>query len=269
MTTRKKKPPVAVPFGAVLFSMALSLGGLWATYRWVPRAVISDINDVVGGYLQTVGTVYAVLLAFVVYVVWSQHNEAAGFVDRESNDLFDLFRLFTTFREPDRTTALRRLQAYCEAIVESEWALMVKGRECETARQGLEAVWDVIASVAPQDRKETALYAEVLSRFNDLSDTRVDRLRASRTRIPSVLWTLLLTGAIVVVGSMGLFEVHHFVPHAVMTAALAGAISHIVYLIYDLDNCFYGYWRVTTEPYEHVRGRMRDVFREVAETAPA
>ena len=42
-----------------------------------------------GNYLQTVGTIYAVLLAFVVFVVWQQHNDTRSAVESEANELSD------------------------------------------------------------------------------------------------------------------------------------------------------------------------------------
>src|SRR5260370_16131913 len=76
----------------VLLSIAIAEAGLLAVRTCVPPAALKDSNDVVGNYLQTLGTIYAVLLAFVVFVVWSQFNEARSYVERESNELLDLFR---------------------------------------------------------------------------------------------------------------------------------------------------------------------------------
>src|SRR5260370_42658199 len=76
----------------VLLSIAIAEAGLLAVRTCVPPAALKDSNDVVGNYLQTLGTIYAVLLAFVVFVVWSQFNEARSYVEREANELLDLFR---------------------------------------------------------------------------------------------------------------------------------------------------------------------------------
>jgi hypothetical protein len=41
--------------------------------------------------------------------------------------------------------------------------------------------------------------------------------------------------------------------HAAITAALAGAIAHVLYLIHDLDEAFEGEGVVSKEPYERAR----------------
>lgn len=71
---RRRLQTVAALAPAVLGAIALSEVGLFAVRRWVSPETLRASNDVVGNYLQTVGTIYAVLLAFVVYVVWTQFN---------------------------------------------------------------------------------------------------------------------------------------------------------------------------------------------------
>src|SRR5262245_61240912 len=72
--------------------VALSLVGLTLTRLLVPRELLARTADPAGDYLQTLGTIYAVLQAFVVFVVWTQFNEARSFVEREANEIMDLFR---------------------------------------------------------------------------------------------------------------------------------------------------------------------------------
>ena len=66
----------------VTANMAVAVAGLLAVRTVVPHAYFQPSNDVGGGYLQTVGTIYAVLLAFVVFVVWTQSNDARRLVER-------------------------------------------------------------------------------------------------------------------------------------------------------------------------------------------
>src|SRR5262245_16020940 len=61
---------------SILAAIVLSIAGLVAVRSLVPADVLRETNDVAGNYLQTVGTIYAVLLAFVVFVVWQQFNDA-------------------------------------------------------------------------------------------------------------------------------------------------------------------------------------------------
>ena len=71
----------------VIGSSALAIAGLCVVRALVPLALLEPSNDVVGNYLQTLGGIYAVLLAFVVFVVWQQFNDARASVEREASEV--------------------------------------------------------------------------------------------------------------------------------------------------------------------------------------
>ncbi|MSP61037.1 MAG: DUF4239 domain-containing protein [Myxococcales bacterium] len=240
---------------SVLGSIALSLGGLHLVRRLVPVNALRASNDSVGNYLQTVGTVYAVLLAFVVFVVWTQFNEARAQVEREANELMDLSRTAKGLPDPIASRVQASLADYVAAVLGIEWKAMEQNQLAgfDRGTEILEELWDVLHRVDLSGECQGAIYGEVLARFNDLSDARTNRLSGSRMRIPLALKVLLYTGAMITVGSLYMLAVDNEVIHMIITAAMAGAISHVLYLIHDLDNCFSGDWQVPREPFERLQ----------------
>ena len=246
----------------VVGSMALAVGGLVLFRSVAPFEVLRESNDVVGNYLQTLGSIYAVLLAFVMFVVWTQFNDARANVEREANELLDLSRTARGLPEPTRSQVQASALAYARAVVTSEWdAMACRGPlEAGAGAGTLEAMWEAVHAVEPTVvEPERSLYREVLKRLDDLSDARSSRVTSTSTSIPTALRILLYTGAVSTVGSMYLFAVESFPVHAVMTAALAGAIAHVLYVIEDLDHCFDGHWQVPRAPFERVSRQMAAV----------
>src|SRR5262249_37841206 len=147
------------------------------------------------------------------------------------------------------------LRSYIDDVIALEWRAMSRRDEVTFEKVGahLDHVWTAIHACRPANECQHTVYNEVLSRFNDLSDTRTSRLTNARTRIPSLLKLLLYIGALMVVGSISLMAVDKFWVHAVITGALAGAVAHILYLIWDLDNAFAGHLMVSHEPFERAR----------------
>lgn len=242
----------------VVGSMALAVGGLVLFRGVAPFEVLHRSNDVVGNYLQTLGSIYAVLLAFVMFVVWTQFNDARANVDREANELLDLFRTARGLPEPTRGLVQAAALAYARVVVTTEWdAMACRGPlEAGAGAGTLEAMWEAVHAAEPTVEPERSLYREVLKRLDDLSDARSSRVTSTSTSIPTALRILLYTGAVSTVGSMYLFAVESLAVHAVMTAALAGAISHVLYVIEDLDSCFDGHWQVPRTPFERVSRQM-------------
>jgi Protein of unknown function (DUF4239) len=229
-------------------STTVALVGLWLVRWWVPSGWLHANNEVAGNYLQTLGTIYAVLLAFVVFVVWQQHNETRSAVEGEVNELCDFHRTISALpgTEPVRV----RIRAYAQLVVDEEWASMATGQVSRKAAAALESIWLALQQVEPGGKRQEVLYAEVLARFNDLSDARSRRLYCGLLRLPPSLWILLLTNGGLVVGSMWIFGLESFVAHGLMTAALAISIAFMLFLVADLDNPFWGAWRIDPNPFE-------------------
>src|SRR5262249_56292759 len=144
---------------------------------------------------------------------------------------------------------------YASAVLDVEWSAMARRDNATIDGVGriLEEEWTLLHTYEPASACHQSLHADALARFHDLCDARTDRLTSASTRIPLALWLLLILGAIVLVGSFLLVGVARFSVHAIVTAAMAGAVSHILYLIYDLDASFSGAWQVPRQPFERLR----------------
>jgi Protein of unknown function (DUF4239) len=234
---------------------AVAVVGLVAFRRLVPLDELRGSSDAVGNYMQTVGGIYAVLLAFIVYVVWGQFNDGRTYVEREATALVDLHRTASGLPRSARVEIQAALQTYVDEVLDKEWHAMAKGDERMLEKVGaqLDHVWTAIHRCRPANDCQHAVYSEVLSRFNDLTDLRTSRLTSSRARIPLLMKLLLYLGAFIVVGSIYLVEVDVFWIHATVTAALAGAVAHILFLIQDLDDAFAGHLQVSKAPFERAR----------------
>jgi hypothetical protein len=257
---------------SVIISVGVAVVGLYIVRHVVTPEQLRESNDVAGNYLQTLGTIYAVLLAFVVIVVWQQFNDARAYVEREANELLDLFRTAKGFSEPVRGKLQGHLRCYVDAVLQEEWSAMARGQRLVFARVSVlfDRVADVFHACELRLERERLLYSEAIACLNDLSDSRINRLTASCLKIPMALRILLYTGAAITVGSMYLFAVENFLLHAIMTGAMAGAVSHVLYIIADLDDPFAGDWQVPREPFERVRAYMEaSAFEQESGTAVA
>jgi hypothetical protein len=257
-SSKQLKATLLAMFPWVGGACVLSLAGLFLARQLIPEAQLRQSNDSVGNYLQTLGTIYAVLLAFVVFVVWQQFNDARGQVEREANELLDLIRTVRGLPDQIRARFLERAAGYVQVVLTQEWERMACPRDdgFEEGSLELERMWDLLVAYEPSSECHKSLYDEALARFNDLSDARVNRLNASRLRIPQALRLLLYAGAVATVASLYLFAVDSPVIHALMTATLASAIAHVLYVIHDLDDCFRGQWQVPRAPFQRVEAYL-------------
>ena len=240
---------------AVAGAAVSSVVGLVAARHYLDPEILRASNDEVGNYIQALGAIYAVLAAFVVYVVWGQFNEARTQCEREAAEIMDLYRIFEGFPRSCQGALQVPLARYVASVLEVEWQALAGGDETKLERSGelLEPLWDTLHSVPLENDCHRALHTEALARFNDLADARNARLASARARMPLALTLLLYFGGFSLVGSMGLVFIENFWIHAVTTASLASAVSHLLYVVADLDDAFAGDWQVPREPFQRAQ----------------
>src|SRR5215471_21300348 len=124
-------------------------------------------NDVVGNYLQTLGSIYAVLLAFVVFVVWTQFNDARGFVESEANELLDLYRTVPGLAEPTRGRVQALVRQYVQVLLDAEWGSMACTGPAGPGEGApiLDQMWGAIHDTEPSAEPDRSVYREVLKRL--------------------------------------------------------------------------------------------------------
>ncbi len=233
---------------------AASIAGLVVARALLPVQLLRESGDSVGNYLQTVGGIYAVLMAFVVYVVWGQYNDARGYVAREASAIVDVYRTVGGLSHDRHAAVMLALRAYLDEVIAVEWPAMAHDDDAAMEKTGhlLDDVWLAIVGCG-SSTCDGEIFGEVVSRFNDLTELRTLRLVAARSRLPIALKILLYSGACIIIGSMYLLPVDRLWMHMLITGAMAGCIAHILYLVVDLDEAFSGDWQVSPAAFERAQ----------------
>jgi Protein of unknown function (DUF4239) len=238
--------------GIVGTSVLLALAGLYLVRRSVELSTLEAHTDVAGFIIAVIGVIYAVLLAFVVVFVWQDFEEGRIAAEQEANEWATFYRLAGGLPAGTSRRITTEAETYMRVVVEEEWETMSRGAASFHAQRLLDEVWQAVKEVDPRTRREEALYSEMLSRLDEISDARRKRLLASHHGVPHLLWAVLVGGAVITVGFTYFFGVKNVRAQALMTAALASIISLNLFLIRAFDYPFTGDLRVTPLAFERV-----------------
>ncbi len=230
-------------------SVLIAVAGVYAARRFVPSELLKDHNDVAGNIYNMLGVVYAVLLAFVVFVVWQQYQSVSQAVDNEANAVVTLDRVAQALPDPTRTQLTADLRAYTQGVINDEWPHLGRYEQGPLPESSLMRVWATGTAFQPRTTQESDLYTQVLERMQDINRLRRERFQADRTRIPAILWVLLIGGGLTIVTFTFFFGTTSGHVHALMTAALAAVIAFTLVLIFVLDHPFAGSVRIGPEPF--------------------
>lgn len=238
-------------------SILLAQIGLRLVRRFVPLSTLESHHEVAGFIIGVLGAIYAVLLAFVVVIMWDEYGDARASIEHEANHLNSLSHLSQGFTEEARAPLVGLMRAYAQSAIEDEWPAMQQGNASQRTQAALDNLWSAYLQIEPRTGRESALYEESLSHLNEMSASRRLRLYASRDDLPPVVQVLLWGGGLITIAFTYFFGVKSVRSQALMTAALAGVIAFILFLILALDNPFHGYVRASSEPLQLVLQRIQ------------
>ncbi len=237
-----------------LWWIFLAVTGLFATRAVVPEAVLRSAAEGSGNFLQAFGSIYGVIVAFILYMVWQQHNDTQVAVEREAVTLGELFRTLGWFTSwPERDEVRRRLRAYSRVVP------MLNGAKPETPEEDDKRLLDhslnAFLGYVPLPHEER-LYAPAFDLFHDLNQVREHRLTVSRLHLPEGLrWFVFLGGAICV-ASVWLLWMERVDVQALLTACMTWVIVAVAALILDLDDPYSGDFVVDWGRFNEAAARM-------------
>lgn len=235
----------------VASTVGVAILGLLLVRRLVPLDLLQMHHEVGGYIIGVMGTIYAVILAFVVFVVWNQYQMANAAVVAEANSLGDLSRMTRRLPEPLQTQLRGALVNYLEAVIHSEWPAMGRQSESQEAWSAMQKLWEIYRSAdIPRDERAQMFYSGSLQQLNNLSDGRRTRLFASHGKVPTLMWVLLWLEGTIILGFTYFFGVRSIRSQCLMTIAFALVVSLNLFLILELDQPFSGLAQISPTPLE-------------------
>lgn len=239
----------------IIFVVGLSvLGtcGLVTILRRRHRGIlIRGTADIEGFYITVIGTLYAIFIAFMIFVVWSRFYEATVMVNQEADHLADVYRLSRALPEPYKSQARQLCLEYGRTMIRSEWPAMARSEYPAKGWAVVDRMWRLFSSIGPSEVRDSVIRDHLLTNFTELTDLRRYRLLESQSSLPKILYALLIFGAILTIGFASVFAADDFWPHALKACVLAAIISFMLFTVWSLDHPFQGHLHVTSIPFEH------------------
>ena len=221
--------------------------GLMFVRRRFNYSALQKHNEVGGVILQIIGTLYAVIIAFVVVIVWQAAGTADDRAAAEADTLGDLIRDAGLLPKAMREELQTKLRNYAQAVVNEEWPGMANGESSQHVSDILSDLYKSFSAIQPSTPREVNIHAQMLRNLDQLSSARRLRILSSKDKVPDLLWGELLLGGLITVIFAFFFGVERARPHALMATALAVMIGLTLFLILELDGPFSGGLRVQPE----------------------
>lgn len=248
----------------VLFSVICALLVLVFVRRIPAARHLSKTNDIVGYYSAVLGTIYAVILAFMFFAVWNRFEIATDLVDQEANAALDIYRLAPGLPAPLDKELQEKVQTYVNTVVEREWPAIAQGESLVRLGTNADDLFDFITHQRPTTEREQEVFDTISSRFIELSKYRRDRFLRAEATLSPLLWAMLIVGGLILVLFMCLFGVDSFRLHALKTTLLTAMIALILYVIAELSQPFQGSVQIQPTGFRVAQGQFERLTRKWA-----
>ena len=234
----------------VVLAAALSVLALYLFRKSVSFEISKGHNEIAGFVFATVGVLYAVVLAFVVFAVWERYTASQEAVAHEGAVAVAAYRDTQEFPEPRRTQAQLALRTYVHTVMDKEWVNHGQVLAHSTP-DALNPVWAIYRQAEEQAGADGASLDQARDHLYEVEIARHERHLSAESSLPDIFWVILVLGATSTLFFAFLFDMGNLRVQGVLTALLAGLMAGLLFLVVSLERPFTGPVQVSKAPLQH------------------
>jgi hypothetical protein len=229
----------------ILGAAALSVAAMLVVRRVAPAG--SYFRDVVpaGALYTVIGTAYMVILAFVFLVAFESYHAAKSEAQNEATATLAMFHAVQPLSSKTRNQLQGQVICYAREVISKEWPAMREGKTSSAVEARITAM-EIDAEEAGS--QQSAVYEQWSASNDERRQGRQGRIAEAASVVPSVIWLVLIIGAVIVIASVCFFADadEAWFPQVAMIAATATIVVSGLLLVRFLE-----------APYENQSGGIK------------
>jgi hypothetical protein len=229
---------------SILILSAISITIFFFAEKLIRKNISHDAlteNHEVGGFLyNAVCVIYAVLMAFVVFAIWTNMDNTNSRIEGEANNLMNLYYDSRAYPDSIKKEIQSTIVDYVKRVINEEWKLLADGKTDDEAQKDFIKLNRIYLSIKSSDVSNNEVLAQSLRNMQELREYRRHRILSSRQNMPDILWLVLILSSIVLIAFTFFFSTKNKWHLHVMTAFLVFVSVLVLYLIYVMDHPFVG-----------------------------
>jgi hypothetical protein len=251
--------PLIVSGPVIVGSLCLySMVGLAVVRRWVlPRWRIQLADgEFTSAMLQAIMAFYGLAMALIAVNVWETYSDVSKIISQEATALGALYRDVSNYPEPLRSQLQGQLREYTIQIIQRAWPLQRQGKNPREGVEIMSKFQTLLFTFEPVTENQKILHAETFRAYNGLILARQLRLDAVATRLPGILWFVVVAGAVISLSSGFFFKIEEVRLQGILNLLLAVFMGLVIFMILALDRPFRGDLAVKPDPYQLIYDRL-------------
>ena len=202
-TLPRVNPLIAV--GILVACVAVMVALMLFARRHAPPGSRVGDSDRSSGIFGFLGAGFVILLGFVIFLSFGTYDNARTQAEAEATAVLDQFAAAEVMPPALRARAQAQLVCYGRSLVNLEWPAMADGQSSPVTDGWTDALEQSGKSLPGANGTQDAALADWYDAEHSREMGRRARLLVAQGEIPLLLWSLIIIGAVLVVGYVLLY----------------------------------------------------------------
>lgn len=236
----------------VLLATSLSVLVVLAVRKWMycslDKETLRKAHEVSSATYLNIGVLYGIVLGLVTVNGLERHADLQHAAEEEASSLLSISRISQLFPTESANAIRASVHDYAANVINVEWD-DDESRSIHSEKH-ITLLWSELATIIKADSVIDGKEQELIARLNLLQERRMERLGLMKEKVNSMVWTILVAGAILMILFLVAFDPMSTALHTLLIIAVAGTISTILVLIFAFDHPTDGALRISPEAFK-------------------
>jgi uncharacterized integral membrane protein len=224
----------------IVLTSTLAVAGMLYVRKKVGVQQLITHHEVAGHLLSVIGTLYAVLLGFVVVDAMQHQQDLRVIVDNEATHLCNIYLTAHGLPAELQNSIRNHCKNYAEIVINEEWPILAKGGYSPEAFKNSWGLWKEITTFDPKTPREEAIQQQLISEICQVTESRRTRLVSASHGVAPVMWIVLIVGGLFTLIFTYFFAVENVKTQVLMTVLVSMTLALNIFLVFVFGYPFSG-----------------------------
>lgn len=223
---------------------AIALTGQYAVQKTMQVDVLAEHHSAGEAMMGVVGTLFSVLLGFMIAAAMQTYNDARMYGTDEASNIATVFRISKGLSDIDRPRIRKLCRDYVDNVIHTEWPQMERHEKINHGWAIYSDMWEATVALVPENDRQAGLEQCLVDTMKQLGENRRARILLAQREMPVALWGVIGVGALATLSLSYVFASRFPKIQAVMTTLVATAIALNIWLLSAYSHPYSGELRL-------------------------
>ena len=202
---------------------------------------------------------YAVVLGYVLVNVYESYSTADEKVENEASIVIDLLRDAEGLPALQGMLFRKATLDYVDSVIDVEWPYMIQNRKFHPESfERFSNLFHIARKVKCENDEQRIFLSAIVGQLNELSSTRRERVAVANSRLPDMLWGMIIGVGLVAFGICFIFPIENDRVRILLICSTASVMTFTTLLMYVLDRPYNGSLGIKPDSLEIIRSVIKE-----------